>query len=264
MSIYQPYTYHIAWSKTNKHYYGVRYAKNCNPNDFWISYFTSSKIVQQYRKEHGEPDVIEIRKTFDSAEKARLWESKVLQKLNVLKSEKWLNANISGEKFHFSSHLRDDYSPWNKGKTNVYSNETRKKMSETRKQKNIEPWNKGIKCSPEFCEKISEIIKEKWNDPEYRKKQESKIHYNDLDYKKRISESQLKIKDQISQRQTGTKNSFYGKKHTEESNQNRREKLKDYYWWTDGQTNVRSKICPPGFRRGKCNINKDSKGRFMS
>lgn len=27
-----PYTYHIAWSKLNKHYYGLRFAKKCNPN----------------------------------------------------------------------------------------------------------------------------------------------------------------------------------------------------------------------------------------
>jgi hypothetical protein len=43
-------------------------------NDFWKSYFTSSKYVQQLRDEHGEPDVIQIRKTFNNADSARLWE----------------------------------------------------------------------------------------------------------------------------------------------------------------------------------------------
>jgi hypothetical protein len=36
MNIYNtPYTYLIGWSNQNKYYYGVRYAKDCHPNDFW-------------------------------------------------------------------------------------------------------------------------------------------------------------------------------------------------------------------------------------
>lgn len=194
MSIYQPYTYHIAWSKTNKHYYGVRYAKDCNPSDFWVSYFTSSNKVKQYRKEHGEPDIIEIRKTFDNPKCAKLWESKVLRRLNVLNKDSWLNQSISGDQFIIKKH----------------SQETKKKMSDNNASKR----------------------------PDVRKN--------------------------ISERQRGQNNSFYGKRHSEEAKRIKSEKNKGYYWWTDGQTNIKSKICPSGFRRGKCNINKDSKGRFMS
>ena len=61
-----PYTYLIGWSKLNKYYYGVRYAKNCHPSDLWTKYFTSSKYVKQFREENGEPDIIEIRKTFSN------------------------------------------------------------------------------------------------------------------------------------------------------------------------------------------------------
>jgi hypothetical protein len=91
------YTYLIGWSKLNKFYYGVRYSKNCTPEDLWKTYFTSSKYVRKFRKENGEPDIIQIRKTFNDSLKARLFENKVLKRLNVIKNEKWLNKtdNIS-------------------------------------------------------------------------------------------------------------------------------------------------------------------------
>ena len=157
MDIYStPYTYHIAWTALDKHYYGVRYAKGCSPEDLWKTYFTSSKIVEDFRKLHGEPDVIEVRRTFDTPEKARIWEERVLTKLDVTRNDKWLNANIGGRNFH-----------------SIGSD-----------------------------------------------------HYQTPEYRKIMSEAQLKISDQISKRQSGTNNSFYGRKHTEESNESRRKKLK--------------------------------------
>lgn len=181
MSIYKPYTYYVSWSSLDRHYYGVRYAQNCNPDDFWISYFTSSKLVKKYREEFGEPDVIEVRRVFDDARSAKRWEAKVLKKLNVLKSDRWLNANISGEHFFVEKH----------------SEETKKKMRENNASKR----------------------------PEMRK--------------------------EIAKRQTGENNSFYGKKHTEESKKSRSKKLKGFYWWNDGKTQLRSYTQPEGFERGR-------------
>lgn len=85
------YTYLIGWSKFNKFYYGVRFSKNCRPEDLWVSYFTSSKHVKFFTEEHGNPDIIQIRKVFQDNVKARLWEEKVLNKMNVLKDDRWLN-----------------------------------------------------------------------------------------------------------------------------------------------------------------------------
>ncbi len=99
MSTYQSYTYLVGWSELNKWYYGVRYAKRCSPSDFWVSYFTSSKIVSKYREMYGEPDVLSIRKTFSSPQAAKVWEHKVLKRLNCSKDSKWLNQSISGENF---------------------------------------------------------------------------------------------------------------------------------------------------------------------
>lgn len=92
-----PYTYLIGWSKHDKYYYGVRYSKGCNPSDLWTTYFTSSKSVKTFIKQFGDPDIIEIRKVFYSQEQARLWEHKVLKRLKVTSSDKWLNKtdNIS-------------------------------------------------------------------------------------------------------------------------------------------------------------------------
>lgn len=88
-----PYTYLIGWSKSNLWYYGVRYARDCEPGDLWVSYFTSSKKVKEYRAELGEPDVIQIRKTFNSGKLAKLWEDKVLARMNVRDDPKWVNQS---------------------------------------------------------------------------------------------------------------------------------------------------------------------------
>lgn len=86
-----PYTYLIGWSKHNKYYYGVRFAKNCHPSDLWKKYFTSSKHVTNFRIQHGEPDIIQIRKTFTNKQDAQLWEHRVLTRLNAYSNSKLLN-----------------------------------------------------------------------------------------------------------------------------------------------------------------------------
>lgn len=91
-----PYTYFIKWTALNKWYYGVRYAKGCHPSEFWNKYFTSSTYVKKILNEFGNPDVIQIRKTFSSPEKSVEWEKKVLEKMKVLKRDDSLNMNIAG------------------------------------------------------------------------------------------------------------------------------------------------------------------------
>ena len=102
--IYTPYCYLIGWSKYKKYYYGVRYStklnciykSGCHPDDLWKTYFTSSSYVKECRSTYGEPDIIQVRRTFYCAKKALIWEQKVLKKLGVLKDSKWLNKNIGG------------------------------------------------------------------------------------------------------------------------------------------------------------------------
>lgn len=114
-----PYTYFIQWSKTGAKYYGVRYARDCHPDEFWKRYFTTSIYVDEYRKIHGEPDIIKIRKKFtgdDRVNHARLWEHRVLKKLKVVKRSDYLNKS-DGKSIDplTSSKARTGVSPGNKG-----------------------------------------------------------------------------------------------------------------------------------------------------
>lgn len=77
--IYQPYTYLIGWSEHNLWYYGVRFAKGCNPADLWVRYFTSSKLVAKCRCKYGEPDMVTVRRTFKCRTSAIDWEQKGIE-----------------------------------------------------------------------------------------------------------------------------------------------------------------------------------------
>jgi hypothetical protein len=72
-------------------YYGVRWALSCHPDDFWTKYFTSSTYVADYIAEHGQPDIIEVRKTFTDRKQAQAWETRVLARLNAAKRDDYLN-----------------------------------------------------------------------------------------------------------------------------------------------------------------------------
>jgi hypothetical protein len=87
------YTYLVGWSYLNLWYYGFRGAKNCDPIELMVTYHTSSTRVHQLVKEHGTPDVIQIRKVFDTSEEAFLWESRVLRKMKVSSKREWVNAH---------------------------------------------------------------------------------------------------------------------------------------------------------------------------
>jgi hypothetical protein len=92
-----PYTYLLGWTHLNIYYYGLRYARECHPDDLWNTYFTSSKYVTKFASEHGDPDIKQIRKVFNNVDSARLWEHRVLRRLKVIHRDDFLNKtdNIS-------------------------------------------------------------------------------------------------------------------------------------------------------------------------
>src|SRR5690554_7572929 len=105
------YTYLIHWSELGLSYYGVRYAKRATPEEFWNKYFTSSKIVHSFVREYGNPDVIQIRNTFGAdPRRAKLWEDKVLRRLNVKDDDKWLNRCNNDRLLGYYQHKS-----WNEG-----------------------------------------------------------------------------------------------------------------------------------------------------
>lgn len=114
------YTYHLYHKPTGLRYYGVRYSKNAKPTDLWTTYFTSSKYVKALIDGYGRDSFIyEVRRTFESREKAISWEHRVLRRLKVRTNEGWLNKAAGSEDYY----------------TYEWKDSSRKKLSNTVRQK---------------------------------------------------------------------------------------------------------------------------------
>lgn len=142
MNTYQPFTYLVGWSQLDRWYYGVRYAEGCSPSDLWDTYFTSSQTVKEFRVRHGEPDIVQVRRTFSDGRSAYEWEFKVISRMKMLWSDRWLNKGLCG--------MSD-----RRGKRD--SEETRMKKSLSKK---------GVKIPKEVTERRSVAMKGK-RPPEY-------------------------------------------------------------------------------------------------
>jgi hypothetical protein len=94
ITTYTPFTYCLTFLLTGQRYYGVRYAKDCHPDQLWTTYFTSSKIISDLIKEYGKDAfTFEVRKTFITAEEACYSETKFLTRIDAAKSPNWLNGH---------------------------------------------------------------------------------------------------------------------------------------------------------------------------
>jgi hypothetical protein len=90
-----PYTYKLIFKPTGQYYYGVRYAKNCNPNDLWDKYFTSSKHIHKLIKEYGlHSFIVKITKTFTNKVDALNHEKEILIRVKADKNGKFINKHI--------------------------------------------------------------------------------------------------------------------------------------------------------------------------
>jgi hypothetical protein len=194
MTIYQPYTYLIGWTAQNKWYYGVRYAKvhkclyetGCHPDELWITYFTSSKVVENFISKHGDPDVIQIRKTFSDEDSAVKWEKKVLKRLDVVHKNEWLNES-DGEAIRTSLASNAGKLFWNNGITTIRSTEFPG-----------DGWVRGLLLTEEQIEEKSRKARGK-NNGFY-----GKTHTDEY-------------KQEASIRMSGENHPFYGKKRPEHS-----------------------------------------------
>jgi hypothetical protein len=143
----KPFTYLIGWKCLNIYYYGVRYSKDSDPNQLWISYFTSSKYVREFVEKNGDPDIIQVRKVFSCPNKAREWERRVLMKINAVDNDKFLNKGIPARGFGLS----------NVGVNNPFYNKTHTQMS--RKKMSIA--RAGVPKDPEWKARMSALKKGK-------------------------------------------------------------------------------------------------------
>lgn len=235
MDIYSgtPFTYYISWSKLDIHYYGVRFANGCDPSDLWTKYFTSSEIVKEFRKNHGEPDIIQVRKIFTDFNKARIWESRVLRKLKVKKKSNWLNDGM-GIAFNWKSGKEHQ----NYGR--VFSEEARKKQSISRSK--LRWWNNGL----EQC------FSQHPPDSSYSK---GRLSFNNIGAQMGANISKLK------KWYTNGNDSIFVIPGTEPSgyapgriikNRTKANPFKGSRWWTNGQESKLSFVSPgPEWRLGR-------------
>ena len=182
-----PYTYVIGWSHLGVRYYGVRFAQGCDPAELWQTYFTSSQHVTQFCELHGDPDVLQIRKTFASTRSAQQWEHRVLRRLRVTQSDQWLNRtdNIS------IAAQPGDFNPARRPEVKDKIRAGVLRWYETNDNPNLgKTWTEEEKLE------WSKLRRGKQN-PMYGRKQ--------TDYCRRV----------LSEGQKGANNSFYGKHHTE-------------------------------------------------
>lgn len=214
-TIYQPYTYLIGWSKQKKYYYGVKYGESANPKTFWVDYYTSSKHIPLLRESFGEPDIIQIRKTFKSKEDAIKWETKVLRRINAAGKEYFINEtngnlnwyNKGGYKCtqeHIDNMINSRWTEEKKKKHSIYTTQLNKeiwskrsteeknkilsKISESNKGK--EPWNRNTPHTNETIKKISKNTKNAMKSTELRSHLSQKAKARcDEKFSKRISEN---------------------------------------------------------------------------
>lgn len=89
-----PYTYLIVYQVTGQVYYGVRHAKGCHPNEIGKTYLSSSKRVKKLIALHGaQAFKFEVRRIFDSVEKARRWETRILRRFDARTNLKFFNKH---------------------------------------------------------------------------------------------------------------------------------------------------------------------------
>jgi hypothetical protein len=91
------YLYRLTWKqeRTNLpwdvYYGGCRFANGCSADDLWTKYFTSSKLVREFVKYHGDPDTIET--VLVSVKRCGEFEHHFLVHNRAAQSPDWLNRS---------------------------------------------------------------------------------------------------------------------------------------------------------------------------
>lgn len=215
-----PYTYLIGWKDHNRFYYGVRFAKKCHPSELFVSYFTSSKSVKQMIQDIGTPDLIQVRKIFDNALDARRWEHRVLTRLKVIESEKWLNKTDNKAIAPMPGSLNPMF-----GKTGKESPRFGMKHSEESKSIiGIKSRKKKGNMPTGFADKMRSIVLGRKLKPETKSKIKNKLTGRSLS-DEHIANIVINHADF-----SGENNPFFGKHHSELSKLKMSQKRKGKVW----------------------------------
>lgn len=233
------YTYYLYHKPTGQKYYGVRYSKKCHPSDLWITYFSSSQTVSDLIKEYGiDSFKFEVRKTFDSVDKARKWEQRVLWRLKVVRKRDWINKSYgTGWTDHVTvGMLGKKHSEETKAKMKIsqtgenngfygktHSKITKEKISKAHKGVS-RPWTLDRIVSDETRRKIS-------------KSNEGKIMSDSA--KKKISDTLMchSVSNETKQKQSDIR--------------------KKNKWWTNGVVSTQAELSPgENWKRGRGSFNR--------
>lgn len=192
MTIYSEpygYVYKITNNITKEFYFGSRTAtisKRILPeNDLWISYFTSSTVIneqiERFGKETFTPEIL-----FKSNDSDLVFWTEQLYIKNNIQDSHCLNLHYMDKDLDHKVFSTQGRPAWNKGVPSIMkgiprSSETISRMTKNRKGKNIgqTPWNKGKKSI--------------------------------------YTEDALSVMSKKASERVGEKNSFYGKTHSEDT-----------------------------------------------
>ena len=158
-----PYVYLIEHKESKKWYIGSRTAKNCNPDELLVKYFTSSKIVNKIIKDEGKDSFVILGIQIYDVNETALKSEEFLHKIfDVKNNDKFLNQWNAGEKFTTAGRTHSEETKkkiGRSGKGRTHSEETKKKISKS---------HKGIIPSDETRKKLSDAAKNR--NEETRKK----------------------------------------------------------------------------------------------
>ena len=199
-----PYVYKLTHKETGEFYIGVRYGNTCPAElDLGKRYFTSSKIVKPKFNEFN----YEILKEFNDSLSAIDYEKNLIE-------ENWSNPLILNKAV-----VQSD-----KWRCTGHTEETKRKMSETKKGK--PPNNKGKTLREETKQKIREkSLQYKHSDESIEKIRQKALGNNrGLGNKSRTGQKQSEIEKQ-NRRRAQPINPFKGKTHSEEWKEQRRQVL---------------------------------------
>lgn len=252
------YTYLLRWSKQDKSYYGVRYKDSASLEDLCITYFSSSKYVKEFIKVNGLPDIICVRKIFNSKIDAKKWEEKVIRRLNATKRENWLNkgnANsfrsivMTNEIRHAISKANKGrltgYTTWNDGKINVRLSPTQAPPEGFKKGKLL---SEKDKCRIENLNK--NLTKEKRELAGQKASQKTKGIKKPIGFGEKISNA---TKGRPKPWQQGNNNVSKREDVRKKISESWKNRL-PVYWYTNGIDNIRlnsSQTPSEGYIRGR-------------
>ncbi len=211
---YIPYNYLIGWSIHNKWYYGEQHCNTkyniANPENLWNTYFTSSNYVTSFRQKYGEPDIIQIRKTFKTAQDSLQWETKVLQRIKAKFRDDFLNKHDNISIFH-DEEIRDKISKANTGR---FKNKTYEEIHGVEKANILKKKRSISSTGKNHSGHNNPMYGKKHSDETIQKQREIRLrdaHRGDSHHytgKQRDQETKLKISKTLGHRCTDGTNVF--------------------------------------------------------